>query len=236
MANITQHGEALTARRNFFFKRRRWLLVVLAVMLAVLAWAAFDIFSPRQTDIRRFDPEEVARLDTAMWRSYYGKQRVALFRQLAELLRTQYHLPLLRSHLVAYQAAKAAFIFKDGKSRADYEKALPNLLSFYAEIRKVSNVEFDAQRAARLELEWWIIHRERAKYQSGELERALAELAAELYQLPAERMMEHARLRAEAMRIRDTKAEEGGVTEEDWKKIDELLRASWLSLSHAVNN
>jgi hypothetical protein len=205
-------------------------------MLAVTAWAAFDLFSSRQTDIRRFDPEEVARLDTAMWRSYYGKRRVALFRRLAELLRTQYRMPLLRSHLVAYQAAKAAFIFKDGKSRADYEKALPNLLSFYAEIRKVSNVEFDAQRAARLELEWWIIHRERAKYQAGDLERALAELAAELYQMPAERMMEHARLRADAMRIRDRKAEEGGVTEEDWKKIDELLRASWLSLSHAVNN
>jgi hypothetical protein len=226
----------LTTQRNFLFKRRRWLPVVLGIMLAVLAWAAFDIFSPRRTDVRRFDPEEVARLDTEMWRSYYGKRRVALFRQLAELLRTQYHLPLLRSHLVAYQAAKAAFIFKDGKSRADYEKALPNLLSFYTEIRKVSNVEFDAQRAARLELEWWIIHRERAKYQSGDLERALAELAAELYQMPSERMMEHARLRAEAMRIRDTKAEEGSVSEEDWKKIDELLRASWRSLSNAVNN
>jgi hypothetical protein len=164
-----------------------------------------------------------------MWRSYYARERVLLFRQLAELLRTQYHLPFLRSNLVAYQAAKAAFVFKDGRSRTDYEKALPYLLNFYAEIRKVSNVQFDAERAARLELEWWIIHRERTKYQPGDLERALAELAAEIYQMPVESMMEHARLRAEAMRIRDTKAEQGGVTEEDWKKIDELLRASWRS-------
>ena len=113
---------------------------------------------------------------------------------------------------------------------------MPDLVSFYAEIRRISNVEFDVERAARLELEWWIIHRERDKYQPGELERALAELAAEIYQLPPESMMEHARLRAEAMKIRDTKAESaGGVTEEDWRKIDELLHASWRSLSRIIN-
>ena len=169
-----------------------------------------------------------------MWRSYYSRERFLLFRQLSELLRTQYRLPFLRSNLTAYHAAKAAFVFKDGKSRADYEKALPSLISFYTELRKVSNIQFSVERAARLELEWWIIHRERAKYQPGDLERALAELAAEVYQVPAEKMMEHARLRAEAMRIRDTKAEEGGVTEEDWRKIDELLRASWQSLYSAL--
>jgi hypothetical protein len=48
--------------------------------------------------------------------------------------------------------------------------------------------------------------------------------------------MEHGRLRAAAMTIRDTKAEQGGVTEEDWQKIDELLHSSWRSLHNAVNN
>jgi hypothetical protein len=47
-------------------------------------------------------------------------------------------------------------------------------------------------------------------------------------------MMEHARLRAEAMRRCDTGTGEGGMTEEDWKKIDELLHAFWQSLSNAV--
>ncbi|HEY0319904.1 MAG TPA: hypothetical protein VGC66_02935 [Pyrinomonadaceae bacterium] len=232
--DITQSQGAISVRRNNRRKRWRWLLISLATVSAILAWAAIDIYAPGQTDIRRFDPQEVARLDTAMWRSYYSRERFLLFRQLSELLRTQYRLPFLRSNLTAYHAAKAAFVFKDGKSRADYEKALPSLISFYTELRKVSNIQFSVERAARLELEWWIIHRERAKYQPGDLERALAELAAEVYQVPAEKMMEHARLRAEAMRIRDTKAEEGGVTEEDWRKIDELLRASWQSLYSAL--
>jgi hypothetical protein len=234
-ANTAQPLDGLTARRKLPLLRRRWLLIVLALVLLSLAWAAIDIYGPRQTDVRRFDPAEVARLDTEMWRSYYARERFLLFRQLAELLRTQYRLPFLRSNLVAYKAAKAAFVFKEGKSRSDYEKALPYLLSFYAEIRKVSNIEFNVERAARLELEWWIIHRERAKYQPSDLERALAEAAAEIYQVPVETLSEHAYLRAEAMRIRDTKAEQGGVTEEDWKQIGELLRASWLSLSRVVN-
>ena len=209
-------------------------MATLVITLAGLTWAAVDLYAPVRTDTRRFDPLEVARLDTAMWRSYYSRERLRLFLQLSELLRTQYHLPFLRSNLTAYYAAKAAFVFKDGKDRADYEKALPGLIRFYTEIRKVSYIEFDVERAARLELEWWIIHRERANYQPGDLERALAELSAEVYRIPAERMMEHARLRAEAMRIRDTKAEAGGVTEEDWQKISELLRASWQSLSLAL--
>ena len=48
--------------------------------------------------------------------------------------------------------------------------------------------------------------------------------------------MEHGRLRAEAMTIRDTKAENGGVTEADWVRINELLKESWRSLAKAVKS
>ncbi len=185
--------------------------------------------------MRGFDPNEVARLETAMWRSYYDKQQLRLYNQMTELLRSQYNLPFIRSNTVAYQAARAAFVFKGGHNRQDYEKALPYLVSFYTAIYKVSDTPFDVDRAARLELEWWIIHRERDKHPSGDLAHALAALASELYQMPAERLTEHARLRAEAMTIRDTKAEAGGVTEADWAKIDELLHASWQSLFNVVN-
>jgi len=185
--------------------------------------------------MRAFDPNEVARLETAMWRSYYEKQQLRLYTQMTELLRSQYNLPFIRSNTVAYQAARAAFVFKGGHNRQDYEKALPYLVSFYTAIQKVSDIPFDVERAARLELEWWIIHRERGKHPSGDLALALASLQSELYRMPAERFTEHARLRAEAMTIRDTKAEAGGVTEADWAKIDELLHASWQSLFNVVN-
>jgi hypothetical protein len=209
--------------------------LALAGLLALLLWVSLDLFGPRSADLRRFNAEEVARLDTAMWRSYYDQRSVRLFQQLAELLRGEYHLPYLRSHWVAFQAARAAFIFKKGRQRKDYEKALPYLQNYYSAIRKVSQESFDVDRAARLELEWWIVHRERAKHSPEDLPRLLAELAAELYHLPAERFIEHGRLRADAMHIRDSRAESGGVSEADWAQIERLLQDSWHSLWKAVN-
>lgn len=217
-------------------KRRLFLKVTLVIIAGLLAYTAFDLLAPRSSRMRSFDPDEVARLDTAMWRSYYARQQVKLYNQMTELLRTQYNMPFVRSNTVAYQAARAAFVFKGGRSRQDYENALPYLISFYTSVHKVSDIPFDIDRAAKLELEWWIIHRDRDKHAPGDLERALAELSAELYQMPAERFSEYARLRTEAMTIRDTKADQGGVTEADWAKIDELLHSSWRSLFDVVNS
>lgn len=214
--------------------RRALLATTVALALAV-GYATFDLFAPVRSDMRAFDPDAVARLETAMWRSYYARERLRLFGQLGEMLRTQYRLPFLRSNAVAFRAARAAFVFKDGKSRADYERALPDLVDYYAALREVSAQEFDVRRAAELELEWWIVHRERHSHPPGALARSLAELPAEVYRLPAERFAEHARLRAEAMEIRDTRAEAGGVGEEDWARIEALLVASWRDLHARVN-
>ncbi|MFN8001448.1 MAG: hypothetical protein U0X75_10580 [Acidobacteriota bacterium] len=214
--------------------RLLWLLALLP--LAILAWVGFDLYGPRSTKMRQFDPNEVARIETAMWRSYYAKDRVKLFQQLTELMRSQYQMPYATSNAVAYQAARAAFVFKEGETRADYEKALPHLVKFYQAVRDGSDIPFDVEKVAKLELEWWIVHRQRARHQTGDLDRALAELPAEIYRVPVDQVMEHARLRAEAMTIRDEKAAAGGVTEADWQRIEELLRGSWQSLWKVVNS
>jgi hypothetical protein len=215
-------------------KRKIVIRVIVIVLVLLICGALYDLYYPRTTQMREFNPDEVARLETAMWRSYYEKQRLQLFNELAELLRSQYGMSQLKSNQVAYYGADAAFVFKQGHERSDYEKALPDLLKFYAAIRKMSDIPFDADRAARLELEWWIIHRERDQHAPGDLARALAELQAEIYHVPVDRVLEHGRFRAEAMTIRDTQAEKGGVTEADWTRINELLKQSWGSLAKAV--
>lgn len=208
-------------------------LLVIGVLLG--GWIAFDLYTPHKVDIRDFDADEIARLDTAMWRSYYNRQRVQMFSQLTEVLEKQYKLRFWRRQLMAFYAAKSAFVFKDGKSRTDYEKALPDLEKFYSEIRDISTTDFDVKRATQLELEWWIVHRQRNQYKEGDLGNALAEAASALYNVPKEKFLEYGKFRAEAMEIRDNKAVSGGVTEEDWQKIDELLHQSWRSLHTAVN-
>jgi hypothetical protein len=209
---------------------------LLGIVFILAGWIAVDLNRAVRTDIRQFDANEVARLDTAMWRSYYSRERLKLFGQAGELLDSQFHFPFWRRQLVAFYAAKAAFVFKDGKSREDYEKALPDIRKFYEQIHDVSTTDFDVERAAKLELEWWIVHRQREQHPPGDLARALADGAGAIYGVKADDLWEYADARAEAMEIRDNKAEAGGVTEEDWRKIDDLLHRSWASLHTVVNN
>jgi hypothetical protein len=207
--------------------------MVAAVVLAGAGWAAGRIArGPARVDMRVFDPDAVARLETAMWRSYYDRRRLPLLAQLVALLRGQFRLSPARSVAVAFLAARAAAVFQVGRGDADYELALPYLERYYAAILAVGEVRFDAARAARLELDWWVVHREAA---GQHLERALAALAAELYQVPAERLAVHARRRAEAMAVRDRRAEDpGGVTDADWERIAAILRLAWRSLATEV--
>lgn len=208
--------------------KKRWILLGVIAVLSI--WVVADLSSVRKVDIRDFDPDEVARLDNSMWRSYYAREPVRMFFQLADLLRSQYHFMYLKSNLVAYHAAKAAFVFKKGASRADYVQALPDLVRYYSYLHDISTTPFDVKRAADLELEWWIVHRQRDQYKPGDLDRAVAVAAAEFYGVSADKLLEYGRFRAEAMVIRDEKANEGVVTEEDWTKMESLLDNSWRSL------
>ncbi len=210
----------------------RWVwivpVLVIGMVLAIVLWPS------RGGDLRRFDPAAVARAETGMWRSYYNHHRVLLFRQVSGLLREQYGMSWFRSQMTAYHAARAAVVFQRGHGRSEYERALPDLVSYYAGIRAESNAGFDVQEAALRELEWWIIHRERNRYGADALVRSLADLQSCLYQMPADKFQEHAKARAGAMILRDDRAAQGAVTAADWTRIGQLLDQSWVSLWRAV--
>ena len=206
--------------------------IILSLLFLLFAWIIIDINYPFKTDIRKIDAEETARLDGAMWKSYYAKKPVKLFMQSAELMRNQFHMPFFRSYLVSYYAAKAAFVFKDGKNRNDYAKALPYLVKYYSHINDISNIAFNADTASAAELEWWIIRRERQQHPSQEWEQWLAKTASIMYHIPADKFKDYAHLRVEAMLLRDEKGD--SITEDNWQKIDLLLLHAWQSFSKAV--
>jgi hypothetical protein len=49
-------------------------------------WIAIDLsgFGLHSSDLREFDPDAVARLETDMWRSYYDRRQILLFFQSAK--------------------------------------------------------------------------------------------------------------------------------------------------------
>ncbi len=208
---------------------RKWML---SVALALAVWIAASLVPDGQHSLRRFDGAAVGRIETRMWRSYYEHRPMRLFRELTGLLREQYRLPFWRSVKSGYHAARAAVVFQRGHDRAGYALALPDLQAFYQDIRRGGDVPFDAREAARLELEWWIVHRERDRHPPEALERSLAALQACLYRAPAEVFAQHAKARAEAMLLRDQRG--SAITNDDWNAIGVLLDRSWIALAQAV--
>jgi hypothetical protein len=214
--------------------RKTFRRVMLGALAIFVVYAGVDLFWPFKNDLRQFDPIALGKLETDMWRSYYDRKPLKLFFELTEMLRTQYKFPWLRSFLGAYYATDAAFVFKDGKQRSDYEKSLPALESYFNTIRRTGNINFDISRAAKLELEWWIVHRQREHYGKAALDSACANAAAAIYLVSPDSTFEHGRLRAEAMVIRDTQAAAAGVREQDWAQIDKLLQACYKSLRRVI--
>jgi hypothetical protein len=205
--------------------------VWLGLCVALLFWISVDLFLPSRHSIRQFDPQEVARLETAMWQSYYEKNPALLFWQLAGGLRQQFHAPFWRSFSLGFKATKAAFIFKRGHSRADYSKALPVLIDYYQAIQDLTIEKFDVARVARLELAWWIVHRQRNQYSYQALANALAQTAAALYNQSPEPFTTYAQLRTRAMQVCDrANGKPGGPTPADWQRIEQGLDQAWGNL------
>jgi hypothetical protein len=208
------------------------------LLIPVLAVGAAGIFLcwPRKTDLRAFDPAEMARLETAMWRDYYEKHYPRLFYHLYDLSRTQFGFSPLDSFRIALSAVQAAKTFQPTRSRAEADAALPSLVTYYRLLQPAAPVAFDASEAARLELDWWQARRE--KIGPKDYGRTVAEVAALTYGKSRDdpTMLESGIARAEAMAYyRDARSK--SMAEADWSAIEgQLLRACQLLRAGVVRD
>lgn len=214
---------------------RRFAMVLGIIFLIGFIWVFIDLFGPWSANLRQFDGKEIGHLESDMWRAYYDKKPLKLYELLVTLMRRQNKLPFVQANVTAYDATKAAMVFKVGAERKDYEKALPYLTKYYQSICSIGHLSASPEKLAKLELEWWIIHRERDKYGKVALVKALADTVAELYSIDSEKVIAYAQARAEAMIIRDEKQAAGGVSEADWNEIEEKLANSYTFLYLALN-
>lgn len=207
--------------------------IVILLSLLAITYLAIDTIWPRTSNLRDFKPADVARLDTEMWQSYYDRKQAKLIWQLVSLFRAQYRASWVDATRMAYQAGRAAFVFKNGKTPADYERVIPYLETYFTLFERQSQEPFDVRQAARTELTWWVVHRKR---NPPALEKALADEMAVIYHQPARDFAGYAAYRTEAMMLRDSAAKTpAGVTAANWQTINELLKLSWQSAHRAVN-
>lgn len=183
-------------------------------------------------DLREFDYKRVAKLELDIWRAYYKHQFLKLFFLLFQLLRTQVHLNGYLTFKLAFYSAFAAADYRIKRGHENYERDLNKLVSFYRIISKHSVDPFDYKKAAKLEFEWWDIHRYPEKYKKT-LEQGLAEATAAVHNVKPESLKEYAHYRAIAMMIPDHKGDRQKI-KPDWQKAELLLLKSWQSLHQAI--
>lgn len=188
-------------------------------------------FWPRQADLRSFHPEAVAELETAMWRHYYQKEYLPLFSCLYSISREQYAFSPWDSVRLAYYAAKAAKIFQPSRSRLEAERSIPVLERYFQLMRNRSQEQFDAGKAARLELDWWQLRREKAA--PAQYGNVIASVTVELYATNGPSLQQAALIRAEMMTYRDEHAA-GPMRDEDWTHIELGLRQSYQLLKTQI--
>jgi hypothetical protein len=209
----------------------RKFLVALAVLIpAVATYTCW----PRKAELRAFDPAEMARLETAMWRDYYEKRYPALFYHLYESSHAGFGFSPLASARVAMSAALAAKTFQPTRSRAEAEAAIPYLVTYYGLLREAAPVAFDVRYVASLELDWWQARREAIGPRDYGL--IVAEVAALTYGKSKDdpALLTFGIGRSEAMAYRDARGQ--AITEQDWTNIETQLLGAYRQLKAGVAN
>ena len=182
-----------------------------------------------------FDPDQLAALETGMWKAYYRRQPARLFGLLIRGIREQAHTSWPRALAASLILTKAAVGF--GRSTGNYERFGPTIARAYRMLGLPRHV--DAEEVARWELRWWVVRREiglSAGHAAGE---AMSTMYSALYQLPIDRVAEAGRLRGIAAEIRDRGATDDpdgptGRGDAYWPEVGRLLTDSYRALHRAL--
>jgi hypothetical protein len=184
-----------------------------------------------------FDPDELARLETRMWKAYYRRQPARLFGLLIQALRAQAGVSWPRTVGASLLLTRAAAGF--ARSTGDYDRFAPDIGRAYRMLGLPDHV--DAEAVARHELRWWVVRREVGLAAGAAAGDSISDLYATLYDLPRERVAEAGRLRGLAAEVRDrgaTDDPEGsrGPGAAYWPEVARLLRESYRSLKRALDS
>jgi hypothetical protein len=182
-----------------------------------------------------FDPDELARLETRMWKAYYRRQPARLFGLLVMAIRAQAGVSWPRALAASVLLTRAAAGF--ARSTGDYDRFAPDISRGYRILGLPDHVDVEA--VARHELRWWVVRREIGLAAGTAAGDSITDLYASLYDVPRERVIHAGRLRGVAAEIRDRGAAidpdgPAGAGISYWPEVARLLRRSYRSLSAAL--
>jgi len=146
-----------------------------------------------KTWFHRFDPARVAHLERANYLAYYRRQWFTLLRVSIALVREAFGFTGLDALHAAYLIARAEIAFatfpKNNPRQAEHSmRRFYAFLNVYAFLNARRGSRIDVDRAARLDVRWWQIHRDHfAADDFAPLSDALADWLAEVGLWPGAR-------------------------------------------------
>jgi hypothetical protein len=161
--------------------------------------------------MRSFDPRRVGRLECTAWVTYYRREWWRFLRAALALTRHSFSLSWPATLYGGWLVLRANQLWAPYPDN-DPDGARRCMQRFYALVARRHGERFDAVEAARLEVEWWRVHRDLQRREAGDeaaLAGALAALYAHVYAVPAADVAQAAQLRALAMRHSDRWVAEG---------------------------
>jgi hypothetical protein len=149
------------------------------------------------------DPAALARYEKDNYVAYYRKDWLKLLRVSIGLVKESFGLNWFQAAYGAYLVARAEIAFAPFPEN-DLPLATAYITRFYNFIQRVHHADFDPAHVAKLELNWWSVHRKCfGNADNGELVDALAALYSEAYEIEPGKVREAARLRAAGMLFSD---------------------------------
>jgi hypothetical protein len=161
---------------------------------------------------RSFDPRLVGGLETTAWVTYYRREWLKFLLAAIRLTRHTFGLPWPRTLVGAWLVLRANQLWAPFPDN-DPDGARRTMERFYRLVKQQHGEAFNPTEAARLEVDWWRVHREHQHSDDGLGERplidALAALYSYVYGVPDDAVRLAAEQRALAMRYSDQWVQEG---------------------------
>ena len=185
--------------------------------------------------LRKFDPRRLAHYEKENYVAYYQKNWGRLLQASIWMLKEAFGFSFLQAVYAAYLVARGEIAFAPFPEN-DIPRAEAYMRRFYQFLKRTHRETFDVERAARLEVNWWIVHRRLfANPENADLIEALTALYAEAYGVDAALVRPAAQQRALGMLYSDQWVRAGKSLESPLlAQEEEALFQSYVLLKQAI--
>ncbi len=186
---------------------------------------------------RSFDPDAVGNAETDAWAAYYRREWRPFLSAAIAMVREGFGMGRVRTLQGAYLVLRANQVWAPYPDN-DPDAARSFMRRFYSLVAADSGLDLDPAHAARLEVEWWRLHREH-QYgvlgEDGPLVESLVDLYSYVYAAKPDDVREAARQRVLAMEHSDAWVKAGcDLADPLLQQERDALLASYRALRVAV--